>query len=168
MKWADLEPPPKKVAGTGLSAQIFCSRRPGAVATLKIALSAELTKTIGADTVPKARFKVQRGERWFNLRVVKDPGGKFEPTWGIGNSSRFTIPAYEGLPETGDKRWCVWSIDEAGGLVIILPGWALEEEKRKALEPKPPLKIGAAPGRDVTGSIMGDPPAGRSGLAGKR
>lgn len=164
--------------GTGIK----CSLRKGTktAATISFSLNAAVAKAANIGDGDGIEVMIGEGEHHGLIRMRKNNSSADTKADGrtTGKGAFFLIklghqPAF--VDRSEPSAWCQWEKVEDGWIEIVLPKWADETAPNRkraggadikplfsAEQPRqPPLKAQPATPKNVTASLMGDPPAGR-------
>jgi hypothetical protein len=169
-----------KPASVGTGVKVTLSKFKASSAKMKFSFSAAVAKSLDWADGDKIEIMIGSGEHHGLLRMRRNAsvgeavlthrnalkGGYF--ALALGHQ-----PMFVDRGETG--RWCQFETVEDGFVEIVLPRWADETGPTKVkAAPVPLQKIAAIaavvperPARNVTASVMGDPPPGRREMLAK-
>lgn len=161
--------------GTGMKVSLAKSRG-GTAVRMGVVLNAATAKDMDWLDGDMLEVLVGDGEQHGLLRLRKNNSvGTAKVQHRQAKGEFFTVklgvvPGFVNRSEQG--RWVQFEKVESGWVEIVLPSWSDETGPRGARQmaergilPAPALRALPRPGRDVSGGLMGDPPAGRSALA---
>ena len=166
-----------KSPSVGTGVKVTLSKFKASSAKLKFSFSDAVTRSFGLADGDKIEVLIGSGEHHGLIRIRKNAsvgeavlghrkalkGGYF--ALDLGHQ-----PAFVDRAEAG--RWCQFEPVEDGFVEIVLPRWADETGPAKPkMSPVPVAKIVPPvpdrPARNVTASVMGDPPPGRREMLAK-
>lgn len=166
-----------KPASVGTGLKVTLSKFKASAAKMKFSFSDAVAKSLGLADGDKIDVLIGSGEHHGLVRIRKNAsvgeavlthrkalkGGYF--SLDLGHQ-----PAFVNRSEAG--RWCQFEKVEEGFVEIVLPRWADETGPAKQKIASTPLPkvvttVHDRPTRNVTASVMGDPPPGRREMLAK-
>lgn len=164
-----------KAATVGTGIKVTLAKIKGSAAKMKFSISTKLAQKFGWANDDKLEVLIGTGSDHGALRFRKNNStGDAVVVFRKSVHEYVAVslghqPAFVDRSESG--RWCQFEEMEDGYVEIILPRWADETAPARRPAPTAPPAAAALPSsavkKVVTGSVMGDPPAGRREMLAK-